>query len=400
MKNSLLEQLAQHHRELIDHATVVATEVGAEVFLVGGPLRDLLLGNNLIDLDLVLERESELFARALAARCGGEVRAYPHFLTFKVEIPDRKPIDIATTRREVYEQPGALPTVAPASLKDDMARRDFTVNAMALSLRTGQIRDFWGGRADLEQRLIRVLHDQSFLDDPTRIFRSIRLATRLSFQIEHHTEELMRAALDQGATGAVSRERLWREVFLALNEPDRARVLSEFAQWGLMGLSLNQAMRTGEDLKRVDEYVRLLNADAPVAFLAILSARNLAGSGLSQKQIDSIRFIQGNLQHFMDRLNDLAERDAFARVREVSLEMLAVAAATEPKLDALLRRYRDFTLLQVGVRGDQLGVPGGPHIGRALERTREALFFGDIKPEQAAAFARQAAQEYLAQKAP
>lgn len=399
MKNSLLEALSPRQRQLIDHAVSVAADLRVDVHLVGGPLRDLLLGKSLIDLDLALERETEQFAARFAVRCNGELQAYPRFLTFKVSISGLEAIDIATTRREVYEHPGALPVVSPASLRDDMARRDFTVNAIALNLRAEEIIDFFGARADLQERLIRVLHDRSFLDDPTRIYRGIRLATRLGFEIESHTRELMRAALQGNALGTVSRERLWREFLLALAEQDRARVLFEFARYGLVGRRpVEDALL--EELTRVDQYVRLLNADAPVAFLALLSAEDFAGAGLSQKQIDSIRAVKHELRGFINEVQGMPERQALARFRDVSLEKMAVAAASDPRLDPLLRRYRDFARLDIGIRGDQLGVPSGPHIGSALEKTRQALFFGEIRPEEAEAFARQAALEYLERKAP
>src|SRR5207248_848318 len=119
-----------------------------------------------------------------------------------------------------YRHPGALPTVAEGRLKDDLMRRDFSINAIALDIMNNEVHDPAGGERDLRARLVRVLHDESFVDDPTRIFRAIRLATRLGFQIEPRSDELLRRAIAAGALETVSKERIWRELFLAMEEQD------------------------------------------------------------------------------------------------------------------------------------------------------------------------------------
>jgi tRNA nucleotidyltransferase (CCA-adding enzyme) len=138
---------------------------------------------DVIDIDLTLERQGSTLARALAKRVAGRLRSFPQFLTYKVTADGQPEVDIATARKERYRSPGALPTVTAGHLKDDLLRRDFSINAMAVDLITGELHDPAGGARDLAAMSIRVLHDQSFLDDPTRIFRAVRLATRLGFSL-------------------------------------------------------------------------------------------------------------------------------------------------------------------------------------------------------------------------
>ncbi len=218
------DALPAPQRRALDLVREVAGDKQCRPFLVGGPVRDLLLGRHAIDIDLTLEEGSSTLARALAKRIEGRVRSFPQFLTYKVTADGLPEIDIATARKERYRKPGALPTVTEGKLKDDLLRRDFSINAIAMDLTTGVLHDPADGESDLRDRLIRVLHNESFADDPTRIFRALRLAARLGFTIEPHTAALMRAAIDAGALEHVSRERIWREVFLAMDEREAPRI--------------------------------------------------------------------------------------------------------------------------------------------------------------------------------
>ncbi len=217
-------------RRAVDLVREAAAEKGVHAFLVGGPVRDLLLGRTVVDLDLTVESGTYELARAVAKRVNARVRSSPQFLTYKVIADDFPQIDIATARSEKYRAPGALPAVTPGTLQEDLLRRDFSINAIALDTLSGEIHDPTGGRRDIEQKVIRVLHDQSFLDDPTRIFRAMRLAARLGFSLEPHTRTLLEEAVRGGALGSVSKERLWRELFFIFEEataPDAILALNE-----------------------------------------------------------------------------------------------------------------------------------------------------------------------------
>src|SRR5437763_10234033 len=179
-------------------------------FLVGGAVRDLLLGRGTVDLDVAIEGDARAVARELAGRLGGEAKEHDRFGTATVRAGDLT-VDLATTRRETYAEPGALPEVEPARLGEDLARRDFTINAMAASLGAaalGELVDPHGGREDLEAGVIRVLHPGSFTDDPTRLLRAVRYEARFGFRMDPETERFARAAIAAGTPSTVSGARI------------------------------------------------------------------------------------------------------------------------------------------------------------------------------------------------
>ena len=183
-----------------------ALEGLAPTYLVGGAVRDLIRGEGSADLDLAVEGDAAALATELAARLHGSATVHERFGTATVRAGELS-IDLAGTRRETYARPGALPTVAPAGLDEDLRRRDFSINAMALALARetlGELIDPHGGADDLDAGLIRVLHDASFTDDPTRILRALRYATRLGFTLASETEALLREAAQDDSFGTVS----------------------------------------------------------------------------------------------------------------------------------------------------------------------------------------------------
>ena len=403
MKNRLLE-LPNAQRRAIDLIKEIAVEKGLQPYLVGGPVRDLFLDRTVIDIDITLEEESSTLARTLAKRVEGRVRSFPQFLTYKVTAPEFPEIDIATARKERYRAPGALPAVTAGRLKDDLLRRDFSVNAIALGLLDESLHDPAEGVRDIEARLIRVLHDQSFIDDPTRIYRAVRLATRLGFAIEPHTEQLMRDAIESGALGTVSRERLWREVFLAMDEDEAPAVLTALRDAGALDVLFGP--RRTPDLREKLEAVRgTIESESDlnrhVIYTGLLlrgdaSPIDFEGSGLSQKRARAVVEIANELPRLRESLQDTTtNRQRFKLYRSVSPEMLAVAAAEHPDEMPRIERWREFARFILQVRGNDLEVPAGPHVAKALERTREAVFNGEIPAEEARSYARDLAKRYL-----
>ncbi|GAI24807.1 unnamed protein product, partial [marine sediment metagenome] len=159
-------------------------------YVVGGFVRDLLLGIENLDIDIVVEGKGIILAQKLGKELKGEVKKFPEFGTAAVMLPDGFKIDVATARSEFYEYPAALPRVEFASLKQDLYRRDFTINSMAVRLNKkglGDLIDFYGGERDLKKKVVRVLYNLSFVEDPTRIFRAIRFEQRYGFQIDSQT---------------------------------------------------------------------------------------------------------------------------------------------------------------------------------------------------------------------
>ncbi|MEW6230713.1 MAG: CBS domain-containing protein [Chloroflexota bacterium] len=255
-------------RKLLQGASHAARHMGSSLYLVGGIVRDLLLGIPNFDLDLVVEGDAIALARMLAAELGGRVKAHERFGTAKWLVPEALvapgevlslapshprekigdvserrlasshaalAIDFVTARTEFYEHPAALPEVEAGSLKQDLYRRDFTINTMAICLdreRYGELVDFYGGKKDLDRKLIRVLHSLSFVEDATRILRAVRLEQRLGFRIEKRTEELMVDARD--LLERVSGERLRHELYLSLQEEEPEKILRRLDQCGLL----------------------------------------------------------------------------------------------------------------------------------------------------------------------
>jgi tRNA nucleotidyltransferase (CCA-adding enzyme) len=400
-----IQNLPNAQRRAIELVREVSAEKGVRPYLVGGPVRDLLLGRQSIDVDVTLEDGSSTLARALARRVEGRVRSYPQFLTYKVTAPELPEIDIATARTERYRAPGSLPTVSAGKLSDDLLRRDFSINAIAYDLLDGSIHDPANGQPDLRARFIRVLHDQSFIDDPTRVLRAVRLASRLGFLIEPHTASLMRDAISSGALGTISKERLWRELFLAMDEEDAPKVLSALRERGalaaLFGIddtrsvagALERIRQQIESRPELDRYVlytgALLRGVTPEPSL-------LEGSGFSQKRAKSVMQIARDLPRFEEALQDArSDRQRFRLFKSVSPEVLRLIAAEQPAESDNVARFEEFQKFRLALRGNDLEVPGGPHVAKALERTRVAVFTGEIQPDEARAFAREMAIKYL-----
>lgn len=404
---NLLEALPHLQRRAIDLVREVALEKDCHPYLVGGPVRDILLGRDTIDIDLTLERDASTLARALAKRLGGRLRSFPQFLTYKVTAPEFPEIDLATARKERYRKPGALPAVTAGRVKDDLLRRDFSINAIALDLLDGEMHDPTGGAQDIEARLVRVLHDGSFIDDPTRMFRATRLAARLGFTLEAKTAELMRAAIASGALSTVSKERIWRELFLAMDEDLAPEILAALTACGalqpLFGRRGNGDLLA--HLSAIREQLATSEADRYILYTGALlrgdaSPIDFEGSGFSQKRARALVEIANELPRVLEDLAAAVDdRERFRIFRGVSPEMLALIAAEHPAERANLQRFHEFENFRLPLRGNDLEVPGGPHIAIALEKTREAVFSGEIPAEQARTYARAVAKRLLAEEA-
>lgn len=205
------------------------------VYLVGGTVRDILLGEPSFDVDIVVEGDAIALAGALAAELEGRVRAHDKFGTAVVLYGQDERVDVVTARSESYEAPAALPTVAPGTIDEDLHRRDFTINAMAVSLKAdepGLLVDPFEGRTDLEAGQIRVLHDRSFIDDPTRILRAIRYEDRYGFRMDDETAALARDCIATGHVGDLSGARLREELIALLEEGDVSHAIPRLAELG------------------------------------------------------------------------------------------------------------------------------------------------------------------------
>lgn len=232
----LTERLPAKLMSILRIAGEVADEQGASIYCVGGFVRDLFMQVPNFDVDFVVEGEGEKVIKSLARRLGGKERIHERFKTAVILLPDGTKLDVATARTEYYEFPAALPTVEKSSIREDLYRRDFTINTLAICLnpdRFGNLIDFFGGRRDLEQGLIRILYNLSFVEDPTRILRAIRFEQRYGFAIEKDTLRFAKDAIERKLLGKLSYQRILQELILILSEREPISSLERMVQIGV-----------------------------------------------------------------------------------------------------------------------------------------------------------------------
>jgi tRNA nucleotidyltransferase (CCA-adding enzyme) len=232
-----MRRLGRPNLERLERIGRTAIELGWQAYLVGGVVRDLLLRRPTKDLDLVVVGDARRLAREIARAEGGVYREHRAFGTASVAFEDGVRLDLATARRESYRRPAALPDVSPSDLSDDLERRDFTINSMALELapsELGRIVDPLEGQADLRRSVIRTLHARSFIDDPTRAFRAVRFAIRLGCQIEQSTAANLRQAVRSGVFDRLSGARVQRELSLLFDERDWIDLGRSLRRFGLL----------------------------------------------------------------------------------------------------------------------------------------------------------------------
>jgi tRNA nucleotidyltransferase (CCA-adding enzyme) len=362
-------------------------------YLVGGAVRDLLRGARAVDLDIAVEGDARSVARALAERLGGEAREHERFGTATVRA-DQLVFDLATTRTERYPEPGALPVVSAATLSDDLRRRDFTVNAMAVALGgddLGHLYDPCQGLADLEAGTIRILHAGSFLDDPTRLLRAVRYETRLGFRMDEDTESAARAAIAEEAMSTVSGARVRDELMDLLAEPDVPVGIERMRELGL-DRALDPALDPDPELVASASLgAAAIGADRALAALAALCASApeeldlwLAGLHLDARDRDAV----SRAARVAGRLaRKLREREHMPSELRALLdgeppEALALALALRAPSEPVLRWVTELSHVRLDIGGADLlaaDIPEGPAIGRALEETLRRKLDGLVR---------------------
>ena len=257
---------------LIKETAAIAGEKNLPLYLVGGIVRDLMLWHSSADLDLVVEGDATAFAKEFTRKVGGTLTIHKMFNTAKVT-RDNLTVDIAMARTETYAKPGALPVVTPGTLKTDLFRRDFTINAMAICLspdRYGELIDLYRGLKDLNGKAIRILHENSFIDDATRIWRAIRYEQRLGFQIEPGTLRLLKR--DVNLLKTVGGYRLRRELELVLKEKEPEKALVRADKLGVLK-ALHPSIKADEWLVSRFQTARDEGRVTPDFYLGLLTCR-------------------------------------------------------------------------------------------------------------------------------
>lgn len=323
--------------DLLREAGEMASRQGDSLFVVGGFVRDLLLGNPTLDIDLVVEGDAIRLAKHLAERYGGRVRSHRRFGTAKwllanSQLADLKSqissLDFVTARIEFYERPSALPEIERSSIRQDLHRRDFTINTLAIQLDPdsyGELLDFYGGESDLQQGLIRVLHSLSFVEDPTRMLRAARLEQRLGFQLEARTEELLRNALD--LLNTVSGERIYHELQLIFREPEPEHALLRLDDLGILR-QIQPGLRADDWLASRIVQMRTGLASSPWAIIKPLDIHFLG--------LLTFRLSREELDQLLDRLRIRAE-DSFI-LRQIETLKALLPQLSQPRRPSQLYR--------------------------------------------------------------
>jgi tRNA nucleotidyltransferase (CCA-adding enzyme) len=402
-----LSRVPKADLQLLRALGALADERGTTAHVVGGVVRDFLLGLPNYDMDVVVETDATDFAEAAAALLGGSVKAHTKFGTVVLVLPEGRKVDLATARSEVYERPGALPTVTPGTMESDLKRRDFTVNSMAVVLNPdgfGTLLDPFGGRGDLGERILRVLTDVSFEDDPTRILRGVRFCARFGLSMEPVTEALLRQAVGERRTDTVSGERLQNELKLILSGDDPWPPVFRLIDWGILSAMVEGWEPTTAVRATIVEIDRLLpGADeigdpAPERWLTLFAAllqplppavRDRVVERLSMGR--RVRRLVGELAEFeRDVLPALSADEnplpsaLHKMLKRFSSETLLLARAAAPG-SPIAERVALYSSRLVGTTTEltgndlaQMGVPEGEAVGRILSVLLDARLDGEV----------------------
>jgi tRNA nucleotidyltransferase (CCA-adding enzyme) len=405
----LANRLPLRVQQLLRAAGEEARGMGGQAYAVGGFVRDLLLRRGNLDVDLVVEGDGLAFAEALGRRLGAKVTGHRKFGTAVLSLPDGFKMDIATARTEYYEAPAALPTVEHSSIKLDLYRRDFTINTLAICLnpdRYGDLLDFFGGQQDLRDKSLRIIHNLSFVEDPTRILRAARFEVRFGFRLSRHAEQLIGNAVEMGLLTRLSGPRLTAELRLILQEPRPLPILTRLQELGVLaaihpGLSVEATTEAAvQGTAEVLTWYTLLYQDPQPAgwlvyLLGLLASRQPAEARSLLRRLALPQTLAGRLGEDLSRLRLLIRHFRQARELppsrvyrwladaslEVSLALMARMERTELRRaisDFLTQGRRTRPLL----RGDDLrslGLPPGPIYRDILNSLRYARLDGQVQ---------------------
>jgi tRNA nucleotidyltransferase (CCA-adding enzyme) len=407
----LRDRLPREVYDLLQAAGDLGERLGYSAYVVGGFVRDLLLGIDNLDVDFVVEGDGIAFARALAKERAGRVKVHERFGTAVVWLPNGFKLDVATARTEYYEYPTALPTVEQSSIKKDLYRRDFTINTLAVRLNPrafGQLIDFYGGQRDLKERLIRVLHSLSFVEDPTRVFRAIRFELRFDFHLSKETLALIKGAVKMELFHRLSGQRVLDELRFLFSERTPRQAVRRLADLDLLRF-IHSALTWSNRLDR-----RLIDVEAALDWYKLSSfERTLNGwlvfamalaevmpdqavremlerfpfTEAERGAITAARFFTQPVCRALSRRAPLRPSETVALLTGLADETLVFllakngSASAKRNLSLYLTTYRNVKPTLTGKALQALGVKPGPLYRTILARLTEARLDGEVKTD-------------------
>jgi tRNA nucleotidyltransferase (CCA-adding enzyme) len=393
---------------VLEAAAVLGERRGVSVYLVGGPVRDLIMGFPGADLDITVAGNAAPYAEALAASLGARVTIHPRFGTATLILQDGLRLDVATARREQYRHPAALPQVFPATIDEDLFRRDFTINAMAVRLTSGggELLDPFGGLTDLRGGRLRAIHDESYRDDPTRILRGARYAARYRLHFSFRDRRRIESALAESVLQRLSGDRLFREVQLVLHEAAPEAVLKILEGLGVLRAldpALARDLRAVAQMRRVRQgwqhyrhlgvpqqpelwrvYFLILLRSVPARVRRRVGGRlglkgpplaaltgELRGLPLLQRQLEGRRLGASRLRHLLDRASP-----------ESRLLLWAVAGRVRRRVERYLTRLAFVKPALTGRDLKEFGFVPGPTYRQIMDMLLRGRLDGHLKSRE------------------
>lgn len=411
VKGLLRSRLPRQLVALLEEAGQLADRCDVSLYVVGGCVRDLLLGIENLDLDLVVEGDGIAFARKLGEAMHARVKVHERFGTAIVLLPDGFKLDVATARTEYYEYPTALPTVEQSSIKKDLYRRDFTINALAVRLNGkgfGDVLDFYGGQRDLNDKVVRVLHGLSFVEDPTRVFRAIRFETRFGFRLGRDTVALIDGAVKMNLFHRLSGHRLLEELKLLLGERVPKQSVKRLADLGLLRFIhpklewSNRLQSLLDAIEQAVDWYRLLYLDRKMdvwlvymtGLLEVLPERAVAEVlkrfPFSEPESTKLKATRVGCHTVIRRLGKrppLKPAETYRLLSGLSDEtLLGLMAKSKGELvkrqvSSFFTTYQQVKPVLTGTELKAMGLKPGPQFKKILDRLLDARLNGEVKSE-------------------
>ncbi|MBA7525493.1 A-adding tRNA nucleotidyltransferase [subsurface metagenome] len=396
-------------QNIVNKIGEIGDKLNFPVFIVGGVVRDLFLGIENYDIDIVVEGDGIEYARELSRSCEGRIKSHEKFRTAVVILTDGFKIDVATARREFYEYPAALPKVELSSIKKDLYRRDFTINAMAIQLNQkhfGKLIDFFGGQKDLRIGIIRVLYNLSFVEDPARIIRAIRFEQRYNFKIDRATEDFLKKAIDDKLLSRLGKKRITEELIIILKEENPLKSLKRMTELGALKYILPEVELDEDTVERFNKvkdnyyFWKRNMSDEKIELWVIYFCcliRNLKKSQIQriykkliikQKSLDKINNCYSNLDQIIKMIsqkNKISPSVIYLKLKGLSNETLFLAIAesdtniAKERIKNYFKKYKKESLYISGKELKELQVKPGPIYSQILNKLLCAQLDGEVK---------------------